>query len=157
MSTITKSAESTIKTTFITESDSKKCKVTTFLVFGTPDDTFDWITQKKVLQMMEIQKKVGGKPFDFPLTKAYKGNLDEKKDPKNGKALHLKTEGDYTIVEIHTKAFDDDGWTLSHEHHIKSSLFNAYLLTIKNTQEVLLAEDEFQDVENFSMGLEKVS
>ena len=156
MSINKKSVESTIKTTFITEKTEKKCTVSSFLVLSLGDAFSDWITEKRSLQIIDLRIKQKGKPFDVPLTKTYKGNLDNGRDPKDGKAMRIHDEDGYTIIEVYTQTYGE-GWKFSHKHSIPKDLFEAYMLVLKNTRDVLLSENEFEDVENFSMGLEKAS
>ena len=155
MSTKSNSAISTIKTTFITEVQDKRCKVVQFLVIGS-DNKYDWITETKCLQIIEILSKQEGEPIDFPLKKTIQGNLDEGKDPRDGKALRFIQKDVSINIEVYTQSYNEK-WKLSHTHIIPKQLFDAYMLVIKNTYNVLLSEKNYIDVENFSLGLEKAS
>ncbi len=158
MSTLTKSAESTIKTQSIIEAGKNRFEQTNFLVLTNEDGIADWLLESKVIKFDAIRSERGDKPTQFPLRNTQQGNADAGRDAKDGKALHYSVENAYVIIKIYTHTYGaDTTWKYSHQHRIKKTLFDAYLLVTKNTLEVLETEKVAGNEENFDMGLEKAS
>lgn len=130
--------------------DKSENKISEFIVFYNVDFTIsDWVFKPKFSEMVT---NFSDKPVDYPLKRTIKGNLDEGKEPQSGKALRLSVIDDTVSVEVYTQ-IHAESWKLSHTHIIAKSVFDAYVLVIKNDTVVATAEKVKKSPENFSLNL----
>lgn len=113
----------------------------------------DWVSRKRILEIIALDvADVGNTGVEYLLKNAMKGNLDEGRDPKEGKAIKLYTKDTFKIIEVYTQNYGE-AWKLSHTHKVALKLYEAYMTVVVNDDKVMRAEKESKSIENFSLGL----
>jgi hypothetical protein len=106
-------------------------EISKFIVLSTNENE-DWLMDSKlsnVFEKLEVLKE--GENLDLKVKSTVKGNADEGKEQKIGKALKLTLVGQSFTVDVYTQK-PDEKWVLSHTHNILRDLLIAYTRTIHN-------------------------
>lgn len=125
-------------------------KAAGFVVFSKPTfEQQDWIS---ILKLGAIGSKMNQLPLEYQLKRTMKGNVDEGRQLKSGKAVKLSLDADTYRVEIYTQKYGQS-WLLSHTHTVNKTILDAYLLVVKSDAYVANAEKKAKSPENFSLKL----
>ncbi len=130
--------------------DKSTGRTTEFVVmFDSKFENNDWLSKTK---LMDIVSKLGDKPLEYPLKKTLKGNPDEGRAVQSGKVLRITLGEDNVTVDVYTQVYGES-WKLIKTHTISKTIFDAYVLVVKNDIAVVEAEKENKASENFSLNL----
>ncbi len=134
----------------ITDKVKNQTSISGFIILSSSDFKHQvWIIKSKFL---EITKLMGSTQLEYPLKKAIQGNANEGKKTVEGKALRINVEEKIVSISVYTQSYGEV-WSLSHTHQIAKNVFDAYVLVLKNDQDVSELEKESKIPKNFSLNL----
>lgn len=122
-----------------------------FVVLSSEDYTnTDWISTNKFEQINE--KGLIIKPTSYVLRDFKESNVDEGISGVEGKALSAAIKDTNVIIKIYVMKVKD-AWVSTREYVIDKSIYDAYVLCIKNDIKVIDLEKKAKNAKKFDLEL----
>ena len=112
-----------------------------------------WFTETKFLEICTLFEGSNSDPLDYQLKRTIKGNPDEGRETHVGKAIRITQNTTSYQIEVFTQSYGES-WKFNELYQVKSSLFEAYILVVRNTHAVKELEKTSKSPKNFSLGLD---
>ena len=109
-----------------------------------------WFIENKFLDIITLLE--GSNKCEYQLKVTIKGNEDEGKKIQEGKAVKIVKDTSNIKISVYFQTYGES-WKLDHSYQLDLTVFNAYVLVMKNNAEVAKAEKEARKPKNFSLNL----